>query len=52
MILSIFTNCKDLDIDVDSDTIGENERFEISPEPNKEERLIYGAIKALKKRYL
>lgn len=49
MILSIFTNCKDLDNDVDSDTVGENERFEILPEPNKEERLIYQAIKDLKK---
>lgn len=49
IIFSIFINCKDLDIEIHSNTSGENERFEISKEPNKEERLIYEANKALKK---
>jgi hypothetical protein len=44
-ILSISFSCKKSD----SNTIDRNERFELVPEPDKEERLKYEAIEALKK---
>ena len=44
VLLAIFTNCKDSN----SKTINDNNRFELVPEPDKEERLKNEAISALK----